>query len=88
MKVHAQKLAQAAAATAAISYGICALVMSIWPVRTLQLTADLMHRTTLADVLPTFQVTPYNFLSGLIQIVVYSYLIALLFGTLYNRAQK
>ncbi len=85
MKVQAQKLAQAAAATAAISYAICALLMSIWPAQTLQLTADLMHRTTLADVLPTFQVTPYNFLSGLIQLVVYTYLIVLLFGTLYNR---
>lgn len=86
MKLHAQKLALAAAGSVGICFAICAALMCMWPAPTLQLTAHMLHLTSLQIIEPYFQVTLFNFTCGLVQWMVYTYLCVLLFASLYNRS--
>lgn len=85
MTIQTHKLASSAAITIGISYIICASLMHIWPKIMLQLMAELMHMSSLEIIEPYFQVTLKNFISGILQSIIYTYFFVALWGTLYNR---
>ena len=78
MKLAKNKFALAAAGTLGIVYIICAVVVAIAPAFALKLFGWLLHLVS-ADQF-TARVTAIGFVIGLIQILVYSYIAALIFA--------
>ena len=74
------------AQTAGIVYAVCALVVALAPNLAWKLVGWIAHVSDWGIVSRSMSFG--SFLLGLIQILVYSYLGAWLFATLYNRATK
>ena len=85
MKLCAHKFALAAAIASGFGYALCALLMLLWPGQSLQFMASLMHMTSLSILAPYFQVTIFNFISGIIQCMLYSYVYVFVFALIYNQ---
>ena len=76
MKHDCCKIATSAGVAVAIAYTVCALFVQAQPETALNLTAQLMHLTSvepLAHYLPFMQVTASNFISGVAQSFAYAF---------------
>ncbi len=83
-KMNANKCAMSAAGAFGALYVLCALFVMAWPAQSLQLKADFLHLTTLDHLAPILQVTAMNFISGLVQIMVYAYITVWMWCYIYN----
>jgi len=84
MQLHPRAFAAAAAASMGICYVICAGFVVTWPQHALDLTASLFHLRSLELFEPYLQITPANFMSGLIQSMLYTYVYVWLLTAIYN----
>jgi hypothetical protein len=84
MKLHSCKLAFAAALASAVLYGLCTAMMYWWPAHALQMKADLLHMRNADLFSPYIQITLKNFLCGLIQVFVSSFIFFYLTALLYR----
>ena len=85
MKLDIQKFSLAAALTMGVIYAVCAIFVALWPDFALQLFGWLAH---LVNVSGDVQITAIGFIFGLLLILVYSYVGALIFGWLHNKFLK
>jgi len=85
MKLDIQKFSLAAALTMGVIYAVCAIFVALWPDFALQLFGWLAH---LVNVAGDVQITAIGFIFGLLQILVYTYVGALIFGWLHNKFLK
>ena len=84
-KLDTNKFSLAAAITMGIIYFVCAVFVILWPDFAIQLLGWLVHLVNLnADV----QITFTGFIFGLIQVLIYTYIGALVFAWLHNRFLK
>ncbi len=88
MKFDPHKLGLAGAIASAIFWTACSIIMAMWPMKSMELTADMLHLSSLGPLVDYFGVNAANYVSGLIQYAVYSYLYAYLFAYAYNRIDK
>lgn len=84
MTFNSHKLALAAAGSMAIWYTVCTLFCVLWPHWALQLTADVLHMSSLDHLMPLFHITLINYISGLIQSCIYAYLFVWPMAAIYN----
>lgn len=87
MNFQKMAFANAAAVTMAVAYIICAIFVAFFPGAALAVLGSLIHLVNLEKAVDV-KVTFAGFLVGLIQIEFYTYLVALLFTSLYNKFQK
>lgn len=84
MKLHSLKFAGAGALAAGISYSACAALFYYWPSQSLEYTAQLLHLKSLAAISSYMKIDPMNFLSGLLQIILYAFITLWIMAVLYN----
>jgi len=84
-KLNANKFSLAAAATMGIIYLICAVFVFLWPDFALQLFGWLVHLVNVDKFTGDVNVTIFGFVLGLVQVLVYTYIGALIFVWLHNK---
>lgn len=85
MKLESHKLGLAGAAASAIFWTGCTIICAMFPAKSLELAADLVHLSSFGPLTEFFGVTATNYVSGLIQYAVYTYLYVYVFAYAYNR---
>lgn len=88
MKFDPHKFGLAGAAASAIFWTVCSILCVMWPAKALDLTADMLHLSSLGPLVEFFGVNAANYVSGLIQYTVYTYIYVYLFVYAYNRMNK
>ncbi|MDP3947455.1 MAG: DUF5676 family membrane protein [bacterium] len=88
MELNKNSFARAAAGTAAIAYAVCAVAVWLWPDFSLQLLGLVAHLVNVEKFAGDVTITPAGVLAGLVQVVLYGYLVAWIFAWLYNRSAK
>lgn len=83
-KINKKGFALATAIVIGGIYIICAIFVALWPDFSMKLLGWLIHLVNIGDVVLTFG----NFLVGLIQAVVYTYIGAWLVAWLHNKFCK
>ena len=85
MKLNTQKFSLAAALTMGAIYVVCLVLVLLWPDFTLQLLGWLVHIVNVDKFAGDVQITFVGFVFGLLQVLVYTYLVALLGAWLHNK---
>ncbi len=88
MKLDPHKLGLSGAAASAVFWTACSIIMAMWPAKSIELTADLFHLSSLGPLVEFFGVNAANYVSGLIQYAVYSYIYFYLFAYAFDRMNK
>jgi hypothetical protein len=86
--LQANRIALAATVAAGVAYVACAAVVAIAPVAALQLLGWLAHVVNVEQFAADVALTPAAFLAGLVEVLVYVYLVVGLFGVTYNGIGK
>lgn len=84
-KLNTQKFSLAAALTIGIVYVICAIFVTLWPEFAIQLFGWLVHLVNVDKFAGDVQITTLGFIIGLLQAVVYTYLVAWIGAWLHNK---
>ncbi len=85
MTLNRQKLALASAATFGVAYLVCAVFVIVAPDFALQLLGWVAHIVNVDKFAGDVAITFGGVVVGLIEVVVYAYLVAWLFAWFYNR---
>lgn len=88
MKLDAQKFSLAAALTMGAVYVVCAIFVALWPEFAIQLFGWLVHLVAVDKFAGDVQITALGFIFGLLQILIYTYVGALIFAWLHNKFMK
>ena len=88
MKLDTSKFSLAAASTMGIVYTVCAVFVALWPNFALQLFGWLIHLVNVDKFAGDVQITVVGFIFGLLQVVIYTYVGALVFAWLHNKFLK
>lgn len=88
MELDKNEFSSAAAGTLGIVYIICTIFVWLWPVVALKLFGWLVHLVNVDKFAGDVAVTAGGLLIGLLQIVVYTYVVAWVFAWLHNRFMR
>ena len=88
MELNTQKFSLAVALTMGVIYIVCAVFVVLWPDFALQLFGWLVHLVNVDKFAGDVQITALGFIIGLLQAMVYTYLVALLGAWLHNKFLK
>ena len=88
MKLDTNKFSLAAAITMGFVYILCVIFVALWPDFALQLFGWLVHLVNVDKFAGDVQITAIGLVFGLLQILVYTYLGALIFAWLHNKFLK
>ncbi len=88
MELDKNKFALAASAALGIVYVVCAVFVTLWPDFSLKLFGWLVHLVNVDKFAGGVAVTASGLIIGLVQVLVYSYIIGYLFAWLHNRFLK
>jgi len=88
MQFNAQKLASAAALTSGVMYLVCVVVAVAWPEVALKLVGWLAHIVNIEKFAGDVAVTAGGVAIGLLEVMVYGYIAAWIFASIYNRLLK
>lgn len=88
MKLDGHKLGLTAAATSAILFTACSIIMHLWPQQSLDLSAALFHLSSFGPLMNFFEMSARVYVSGVIQTALYSYIYVQLFVFVYNYLGK
>ena len=86
MELNKNKFALAAAHTMGIFYAVCAVFVALMPDFSLRLFGWLVHLVNVDKFAGDVSITLTGFVIGLIQVWVYTYVGAWIFGWLHNRS--
>ena len=84
-KLNVKKFSLAIALTLSLIYVVCAIFVVLWPYFSLQLFGWLMHLVNVDKFAGDMQITAVGFIIGLVQMFVYTYVVALVFGWMHNK---
>lgn len=88
MKFDIKRLPLAVSITAGILYIIDTVIMLVMPEYALRLASALMHGIRLAQLEAQIHITAGNFVVGLVQVLVYAYVAALIFVYVNNSLER
>ncbi len=88
MELDKNKFALAASGTMGIIYLVCAIFVSLWPEFSWKLFGWLVHLVNVDKFAGDVKVTLVGFIIGLLQILIYSYIVGYIFAWLHNKAIK
>lgn len=84
MKHDPNKSALAAATSVGILYTICSIFVYFFRDQALQLFAPIFHLENITAFAEYFKVTPMGYISGVIQLLVYTYILVFIWIWLYS----
>lgn len=85
MHLDKNKFALAGAGVMGVVYLICVIFVSLWPQFAVQLFGWLAHLVAVDKYAADMAITWPGFIIGLIQVIIYTYVITWLFAYLHNR---
>lgn len=88
MELQKNKFAMAGAGVMGIVYVVCAIFVALWPDFAMRLFGWLVHLVNVDKFAGDVAITAGGFIIGLVQILVYTYVVAWLFAWLHNRSVK
>lgn len=88
MKVNPHKLGLAGAIASAVFSTGCAILMQLFPEKTIEMSASLFHLSSFGPLTPFFEINPSIYVSGLVQSAVYAYIYFYILGYALNRVQS
>ena len=88
MRLQTKKFGLAAAGTGAILYIACAVLVAIAPEFAVKSFAYLFHGITLETLATPDTMAAGRVLIGLIQVIIYTYLLGWIFAGLYNKLTR
>ena len=87
-KINIRGFAKAVACIIGLVYVVCAIFVTLWPDLALRLFGWLVHLVNIDKFAGDVNITAGGFIAGLVQIVIYSYVIAWLIAWLHNKFCK
>lgn len=88
MELNTQKFSLLSAAGAGIIYSACTLFVALWPDLSLKLMGWLFHLADPEAVFGQARITLAAYIGALIEVVIYSYVVSLIFAWIFNRSVK
>lgn len=85
MELNVKKFSLAALITAVLLYAVCVIFVAIAPDVAITILGGLMHITNVSQFVYEVEVSFYGVLFGLIPVLIYSYLGAFIFASVYNK---
>ncbi|MBS3176594.1 hypothetical protein J4457_05150 [Candidatus Woesearchaeota archaeon] len=71
--------------TAGVAYIICAIFFVFWPSQALRFFNDWFHGLDLSALVVVKSVTLWTFVKGLVEIVLFFYIMGFIFALIYNK---
>ena len=84
MRFDVMKLAITAAVTTFVCYSICSLFTLYYPEQMRTMTASLLYLPHIEELIPHWEISWNNFVSGSLQLIVWSFLFTAVFAWMYN----
>ncbi|KKS33792.1 MAG: hypothetical protein UU95_C0022G0007 [Parcubacteria group bacterium GW2011_GWC2_42_12] len=88
MRLNMKKFSLLSAAAAGAVYSACTLFVILWPGFSTKLMGWLFHLSSPEAVFGTMRVTATGYIGGLLEVVVYMYVMAWIFAWVFNRTVK
>ena len=88
MRLNLQKFSLLSAAAAGIAYSVCTLFVALFPVASTTLMGWLFHLTSPDAVFGSMRVSLTGYIGALIEVVIYSYVVSLIFVWIFNRSVR
>ncbi len=88
LQLNSKGFASASAVVFGMSYIVCAVFVLFWPGFAVTLFGWLFHLFNVEKFASGVQVTVRSFIGGLLQVVIYSYIVAWLLAWFYNKFSK
>lgn len=86
MRLNTQKFSLSAAIGAGAVYAACTLFVIFWPSTSTKLMGWLFHLSNPEVVFGTMRVTAAGYIGGIIEVVIYTFVISLIFVWIFNRS--
>ncbi len=71
--------------TAGLAYALCAALVALWPAQTVNFFSNWFHGIDLTKIYAAPQITPGNFITGLIGVIIAAYLVGAFYAWVYNK---
>lgn len=84
MKLDGHKLGLAGAAASAIFFTGCSILMHFFPDKMIEMSAAMWHLKSFGPLATEFCMSAQVFVSGLVQVAIYSYIYLYIFAYVYN----
>ncbi|MBI4144674.1 hypothetical protein HY493_00515 [Candidatus Woesearchaeota archaeon] len=78
----------ALAITSGIVYAICAAFVGLWPTTAMRFFDDWFHGINLSAIAATPSITVGNFFRGLVEIMVFAYVVGVIFVWTYRACER
>ncbi len=88
MSLNLQKFSLLAAGASGVVYAVCSLFVALFPATSTTLMGWLFHLTNPEAVFGAMRITLIGFIGGLVEVVVYIYVVSLIFAWIFNKSAK
>lgn len=88
MRLNMQKFSLLSAAAAGIVYSACTLFVALWPSFSTSLMGWLFHLSDPDAVFGSMRVNIAGYITGLAEVIIYSYAVSLIFAWIFNQSVK
>lgn len=88
MRLNLQKFSLLSAAAAGAVYSVCTLFVALWPGASTKLMGWLFHLANPEAVFGSMRVSLTGYLGALVEVVIYSYVVSLIFVWIFNQSVK
>lgn len=88
MRLNTQKFSLLSAAAAGAVYSACTLFVALWPGLSAKLMGWLFHLSNPETVFGQTRVTLTGYVGALLEVVIYSYAVSLIFVWIFNQSVK
>lgn len=86
MRLNLQKFSLLSAAGVGMIYTACTLFVALWPGLSIKLMGWLFHLSNAEAVFDSTRVSFTGYIGALIEVVIYSYVVSLIFVWIFNRS--
>ena len=88
MKLAEQKFSLLSAAGAGLIYTACTIFVALWPGASVKLMGWLFHLANPEAVFGATRVTLTGYAGALLEVVIYSYVVSLIFAWIFNQSVR
>ena len=88
MSLNSQKFSLLVAAASGVLYAVCSLFVALFPVLSTKLMGWLFHLSNPATVFGDMRVTLIGYIGALVEVLIYSYVVSLIFAWIFNKSVK
>ncbi len=88
MSLNSQKFSLWSAAAAGAIYSVCTLFVALFPGASIKLMGWLFHLSNATAVFGSTRVTFVGYVGALVEVVIYSYVVSLIFVWIFNQSIK